>query len=84
MTIWTRADKHKHSVLDAARVLYGEATGTHGGTSGPDQEALASWLQWRLFSCWGPGFVGSRGYDEAVWNLGIQALRKWHDDRGAQ
>jgi hypothetical protein len=73
----TRADKYKHSVLDAARVLYGEAIGTHGGTSGPDQEALAAWLQWRLFSCWDTGFSGCHDFENAVWNLGIQALRKW-------
>lgn len=75
---WTKADRHIHSVVDAAVALHGETTGSGANNHSSDElTRLISWLEWRIADGWESKHGEWDSFDEMVRRLAMAALVEW-------
>lgn len=75
MSKFTQSDRHIHSVIDVARTLAGNATGSHSGEQADELKHLTEWLEWRLTDGWEPPVLAyAATYEESVMSMAQSAL----------
>lgn len=75
MSKFTNQDRHIHSVIEVARTLAGNATGSCSGEQADELKHLMEWLEWRITDGWNPPLLAyAVTYDASVMAMAQAAL----------